>query len=99
MSLRRCPEEPWRAGEAGNSRPTPDRRRRPRGGRVEDGRLVRVQQPGATEPGYGHPDPRRRLVAGISAASRGPDADPGPHPDAWPPDPPGSLRRLREPIL
>ena len=43
-----------------------DRRRRPRGRRLEDGRFVRLQQPGSAGPRDGQPHPRGRRPAGLS---------------------------------
>ena len=52
--------------ECGAADQATDRRRRPRGGRLEDGRFVRVQQPGSPGARDGQPDPRGRRRPGLS---------------------------------
>ena len=76
-----------------------DRRRRPRGGRLEDGRVVRVQQPGAAVGGDRGPDPRGRRRARLPAEPGRPDAHPAPDDDARRADAPGPRGDLLEPVL
>ena len=79
--------------------PTAHRRRRPRGRRVQDGRLVRVQQPRSTGAGDGQPDPRRGRSTRLQPAPGGADADPAPDADDRGADPAGAVGRLLEPVL